>query len=171
MLQWGATPSDLDAHLTGPTETESRFHVYFGVRGSLDAAPFAALDRDDTDSFGPETITVSRMVEGTYRFSVHDFVNRGASSDSPSDALALSSATVTVYLASGESQVFGVPEGQPGTLWTVFTLSGGTITPVNTMSYESTPANTAAFSIFGRTANAMRSDAALIDDAVARHPK
>ncbi len=172
VLQWGSTPSDLDFHLTGPTATAGRFHVYYGSPGSLTSAPFASLDRDDTSAFGPETITISQLAAGgPYRFSVHDFSNLNADSDSPSSALAGSGATVTLYLASGFSQVFPVPPDQDGTLWTVFTFSDGTITSVNTMGYTSDPSDVTVFSLFGRTADAMQSDAAVIRDAAARHPK
>lgn len=53
---WRANPTDHDAHLTGPNADPSRFHVFFppGSRGSLVAPPFAALDLDDVNSFGPE---------------------------------------------------------------------------------------------------------------------
>jgi len=176
VLQWGATPSDLDFHLTGPTATAARFHVYYDYdsRGSLTSAPFASLDRDDTNAFGPETITISQLATGgPYRFSVHDYSNLGASATYPSQALANSGATVTVYLASGAPQVFNVPtgEGVNGTLWTVFTLEEGTIMPVNTMSYTSDPSSTTAFSILGRTISAVPTDAALIRDAATRNSK
>ena len=61
VLTWGANPSDLDAHLTGPTADASRFHVFYppSSRGSGGASPFAVLDVDDTSSFGPETITIA----------------------------------------------------------------------------------------------------------------
>lgn len=60
VLSWGELPSDLDSHLTGPNEEEGRFHIYFGNRGNENAeqSPYAWLDLYDTDSFGPETITI-----------------------------------------------------------------------------------------------------------------
>jgi hypothetical protein len=47
---------------------------------------------------------------------------------------------VRVYRGSVLAATFPVPSGVPGTLWTVFTMSGGVVTPVNSMSYESDPA-------------------------------
>jgi uncharacterized protein YfaP (DUF2135 family) len=66
VLQWGESPLEVDAHLTGPLPPESRFHVFYADPGSQTASPFAALDRDDQDSFGPETITISDQFAGTY---------------------------------------------------------------------------------------------------------
>jgi hypothetical protein len=69
---------------------------------------------------------------GTYRYSVHDYTNRGSDS---STALANSGAQVHVYRGASLVQTFNVPSGG-GTLWTVFELSGSAITPINTMSYQ-----------------------------------
>jgi hypothetical protein len=135
VLTWGSTPSDLDAHLTGPTESLTRFHVYYAAPGSLTSSPYASLDVDDTDSFGPETITIARQLSGAYRYSVHDFSNRASTS---STALALSGARVDLYVGSTRLKQFFVPN-QPGTLWTVLELNGSTITAINTMTYESNP--------------------------------
>lgn len=135
VLTWGATPSDLDSHLTGPIEgsTTSRFHVYAYVLGSLTFSPWAALDHDDRYSYGPETITIVRKFPGVYRYSVHDFSNRNATS---STILGNSGAHVDVYRGSSLWQSFNVPNAA-GTLWTVFEYSGGAIAPVNSMSYQS----------------------------------
>jgi hypothetical protein len=135
VLTWGASPSDLDSHLTGPLALGGRFHVYYAAEGSLTAAPWAALDLDDTASFGPETITIVQYVAGVYRYSVHDYSNRGATT---STALSTSGARVDVYRGAELLRSF-FPPGQDGTLWTVFELDGTslTLTPVGTMSYES----------------------------------
>lgn len=135
VLTWGETPADLDAHLTGPDGSGGRFHVYFSNRGSLDSSPFAALDVDDTDSFGPETITITQVREGIYRYSVHDFTNSAATPDAPSSALAQSGARVEVFIGGTREAEF-FPPNQDGTLWTVFELQGSTVTAVDTMGYE-----------------------------------
>jgi uncharacterized protein YfaP (DUF2135 family)/pimeloyl-ACP methyl ester carboxylesterase len=139
VLSWGATPSDLDSHLTGPISGSStRFHVYFGDKGSPTASPFAILDRDDVNSFGPETITIAQRFVGTYRYSVHDYSNR---SSTTSSALSNSGAQVKVFVGTSTTPTtFNVPPSRPGTLWTVFEmdgLTGGVITPVNSMTFES----------------------------------
>lgn len=135
ILTWGAAPADLDTHLTGPTASGPRFHVYYGSRTVNDGS-VAALDLDDTSGFGPETVTITTQVAGVYRYSVHDFTNRNAN---PSTALSNSGAQVRVYQASGLVATFNIPPNQGGTLWTVFELDQATVTPVNTFSYVSNP--------------------------------
>jgi hypothetical protein len=56
VLTWGATPSDLDSYLFGPPSANN-YHVFYA---SDNAPPYANLDLDDTDSFGPETITITQ---------------------------------------------------------------------------------------------------------------
>jgi uncharacterized protein YfaP (DUF2135 family) len=135
VLTWGATPSDLDSHLTGPVSgSTSRFHIYYSDK----TATRVNLDVDDTNSYGPETVTISEFLPGIYRYSIHDYSNRGSSSSS---ALSGSGAQVKVFQGSSLVATFNVPTGQTGTLWTVFEMDGTTktITPKNTFSNQSTP--------------------------------
>jgi hypothetical protein len=130
VLTWGATPSDLDSHLTGPTTGTSRFHVYY----STPTTTGVKLDVDDTTSYGPETITVSQFLPGVYRYSVHDFSNRSSTTSTVMSNQ--SNAQVKVFQGSTQIATFNVPSGQTGNLWTVFELDGTskTITPKNTIS-------------------------------------
>lgn len=121
-LEWGEAPSDLDSQFTGPCDPDDasctdRFHVYYGDQGSLAAAPWAFLDTDDTSSFGPEVVTMSRCFPGTYRYAVHNF--------SGAPDISTSEARVTILLPDGRTQVFEVPtsgsEGQD--LWIVGDLT------------------------------------------------
>jgi len=136
VLTWGATPSDLDSHLTGPDNAAARFHVYYSDKTPSGAD--ANLDVDDTSSYGPETVTISERHSGTYKYYIHDYSNRSSSSTS---AMAQSGARVQVYSgAGGLIATYNVPTS-PGTLWYVFSMDGasGAITPQNQMSYESSP--------------------------------
>jgi hypothetical protein len=136
VLTWGASPSDLDSHLTGPAVGGGRFHVYYGNDVEEEAGTtYVELDLDDVTSFGPETITIYEQIAGTYRYSVHDYTNRGSTN---STALANSGAQVRVYRGASLVQTFNVPSGG-GTLWTVFELTGSAITPINAMSYQQPP--------------------------------
>jgi hypothetical protein len=136
VLTWGENPRDLDSHLTGPIQgSSSRFHVFYADKGNANSSPYAYLDRDDTQSYGPETTTITEVFDGLYRYSVHDYTNRHSTS---SNALSLSSAHVDVYQGSNLWRTFDVPS-QPGTLWTVFEYQNGQIETVNQMSYESSP--------------------------------
>lgn len=76
VLSWGETPYDLDSHFTGPTSGTERFHVYYSNEYVNDGTS-AYLDVDDTESFGPETITISEYLPGVYRYSVHNYSNDG----------------------------------------------------------------------------------------------
>jgi len=139
ILTWGETPLDIDSHLTGPLPDETRFHMYYPYAeenyGSL-WPEYVKLDRDDVNSYGPETTTIYQQIPGVYRFSVHDYTNRGSSY---SKSLSNSGAQVRVYRGNNLIATFNVPANQEGTLWTVFEIDGDTITPINTMSYESNP--------------------------------
>ncbi|MFH0814443.1 MAG: carboxypeptidase regulatory-like domain-containing protein, partial [Pseudomonadota bacterium] len=135
VLNWGATPSDLDSHLTGPNASGGRFHVYFADENPAGAG--ANLDLDDVTSFGPETITITELRSGTYKYYIHDFSNQ---SNSSSTALAQSGARVDVYGESGLIASYSVPSGA-GTIWHVLNIDGGTgsVTPVNTLSSGEVP--------------------------------
>ncbi len=132
VLTWGATPSDLDSHLTGPTTGTARFHVYYP--SSSRSTTGVNLDVDDTSSFGPETITVTQFLPGVYRYSVHDFSDRSSTTSTVMSNQ--STAQVKVFQGSTQIATFNVPSGQAGNLWTVFEMDGTskTITPKNQIS-------------------------------------
>ena len=133
----------LDSHLTGPDDASGRFHIYWnasryllgGSAGAVDnyyyctdnytntgctteeASDNVSLDRDDMDGApGTETITITKVRSGTYRYSVHDYSNRGLTSP---DNLSKSGTTVTVYFNDTVTN-YNVPNDN-GSLWTVFT--------------------------------------------------
>ena len=92
----------------------------------------ANLDTDDTSSYGPETITITERIYGTYTYAVHNYSNRNNSS---SDALSFSGAVVRVFMGSAQVAEYHVPTDQVGTYWTVFQIdSAERITPINTVS-------------------------------------
>lgn len=72
VLSWGEAPYDLDSHLTGPNSSGGRFHLYFSYDNVNDGTE-AYLDVDDTDSYGPETITIHQYLDGLYRYSIHNY--------------------------------------------------------------------------------------------------
>lgn len=77
VLTWGLNPYDLDTHLTGPTSSGDRFHVYYVDQVVFDGTD-ANLDVDDTYSYGPETITINAYLPGTYRYSIHNFSDQSS---------------------------------------------------------------------------------------------
>lgn len=139
VLTWGEYPYDLDSHLVGPeADGSGSFHIaYYNRTYSYGGTVYADLDRDDTDSYGPEQTTVYKKSSGTYSYYVHDYSNRGSSE---SRAMSRSGAKVVVYVGDS-TRVFNVPSTSEGTLWHVFDFSfdSGTLTPVNTMGYETNP--------------------------------
>ena len=137
ILTWGSTPPDLDAHLTGPLPGGTRFHMYFLLAEDIygtEWPDYVTLVVDDDNGYGPETIIISQQIDGLYRFSVHD----SQSSVNPNSiALSNSGAQVQVYKGSYLLETFNVPTNQTGNLWTVFEMTGSTITPVNVLTNQS----------------------------------
>lgn len=133
ILTWGEIPRDLDSHLTGPIDGTNRFHVFYAdkVYNGIN------LDVDDVTSYGPETITIPALSDGLYRYSVHDYTNRGSTA---SYSLANSEAKVVVYFGTNLVGSFNVPN-QEGTLWTVFEINDKQLIPINSMEYEYDPGN------------------------------
>lgn len=122
VLSWGQQPRDLDSHLTGPRADGGRFHVYFSSRNPV---PYASLDRDITDSFGPETITITPQVNGMYRYSVFNFSNQ-STEGSQGIAGTISNSTrarVQVYSSTQLVREYLAPAATPGNAWRVFEMN------------------------------------------------
>lgn len=137
VLTWGARPLDMDAHLMGPKPEGGDFHIWYRNRILIGGMDF--LDRDDTDGYGPETITIYKPAEGDYMYSVHDYSNRGSAS---SKALSRSGATVSVYAENRLLSTFTVPGDQAGNLWKVFTIDKNhRLNPINTITWIKNEAN------------------------------
>lgn len=121
VLGWGSSPSDLDSHMVYPGN-----HIFFdyklGDNGNLDV--------DDTDSYGPETITLTRRENGRpYVYAVHDYSDK---SDPDTKNLSKSEAKVFVYIGESLVRTYYVPKDQSGNLWTVFKVTeDGAIEDVN----------------------------------------
>ncbi len=112
VLTWGATPYDLDSHIVYPGN-----HIYYahkeGNKGNLDV--------DDTDSYGPETITLTERQNGqSYVYAIHNFSDRMSPQ---STSLASSGAKVFVYVGETLVRTYYVPTQQAGNLWTVFKVT------------------------------------------------
>lgn len=134
-LTWGARPSDLDSHLWTP----SGAHVYFSSQGQLAAAPFANLDVDDTSSFGPEVVTLTKLMVGTYKYAVRNYSGYG------SGPVATSGARVELVLPGGRTELFIPPatgETAATDYWTLFDLvvdAQCNVTLTRTEAYTATP--------------------------------
>ena len=115
-LAWGADPRDLDSHLTARMTGNVTSHVYWDSKGSLSYDPWANLDTDDTSGYGPEVVSISRLRQGTYRYSVRHFAGDGT--------IAASGAEVNVVVPDTGIYRFTPPTGQPTntTIWRVFDI-------------------------------------------------
>ncbi len=123
VLTWDEHPRDLDSHLVGPTPDGDRFRTWYGEKTySYNGEVYADLDWDDTDSYGPETTTIRKVIDGTYQFYVHHF--------SGENTLRTSSAKVEVYKGTELLQTYNVPTGEGSeTYWIAFdmTIDGNNI--------------------------------------------
>ncbi len=129
ILSWSSQPEDIDAHYYTVVDN-ILFSVDYVNTGSADQLPYAVLDVDDQDGFGPETITVYDLV-GPAAFAVHNYDQDAGGTAT----FAQSQAKVEVYSGSSLLQTFTVSPSATQLWWYVFNLSqSGTITTVNTYS-------------------------------------
>lgn len=136
VLEWGETPHDLDSHLFMPegndgtdyqSEYENPYHIcYLNPDNHPDGS---LLDIDKTDGYGPETITIKNLDNGTYHYYVADYTN--CSDDNPTAYdLSYSGATVDVYMPGGKVKTFYVPKNRAGVIWEVFKIKNKEVIPV-----------------------------------------
>lgn len=98
-LTWSDIPADLDSYLFLPAQIEDEIgFVNYGRQEIIHSGGTIKLDVDDTDSFGPEIITISGLsVPGTYSYMVENY--------SEESGLRSSGARVEV-VADGRTWVF-----------------------------------------------------------------
>lgn len=120
VLNWSHTPSDLDSHLFFPNNS----HIaYYQPEYSNNF-----LDVDHTSGYGPETITINNLSNGTYKYYVADFTNL-INDRYSSYELSNSFASVDVYTKHGLKS-FHIPRNQSAVIWQVFNISNGQIIPI-----------------------------------------
>ncbi|MDO9578323.1 MAG: hypothetical protein Q7J16_10600 [Candidatus Cloacimonadales bacterium] len=131
VLTWGSRPKDLDAHLSGPNPDGGDFHIWYRNKFLIGGRDF--LDRDDTDKYGPETITIYKPAVGDYYYSVYDYTNHTKKS---SKYLSRSNATVNVYGQKKLLATFEIPEDMRGNCWHVFKINDvHEIVPINSVDF------------------------------------
>jgi hypothetical protein len=121
VLDWSDKPQDLDAHLI----KDQQYHIsYRNMRVTADGV--AKLDRDDTDGYGPETITVNEIINSAhYCYFVHNYSDR---SNHNSKSLSDSKGSVKIY--GGDNKllhVLTVPQDISGTYWNIFEITNGQV--------------------------------------------
>ena len=119
------------------------YHVYNDIVSSGD---YVTLDTDNTRGVvsscpsgvtcGPETITISKIRSGAYRYHVHAYDRKGDNTTHIAD----NGTYVQVFYDNNVTSFY--PPSTAGDLWTVFDFDNSSgFTPLNTMSSEGTAGN------------------------------
>ncbi len=126
VTDWGKKPKDLDAHMV----KEHGYHISYQDK-HVSADGYGVLDRDDRDSYGPETITIKKVDKnGVYHFYIHDYSDRHKKR---STNLSNSKVSVKVYGNGKLLHVYNIMPGNEGVYWHVFDIIRGEIVPVNSI--------------------------------------
>ncbi len=146
VLCWDKFPTDLDLHATFPDPTHygnganGRGHVYWppNYQGFPNQEPYVELDKDDTTSYGPETISVKQGCfltitsggQGPIKISVLDFNN--ATLTNSTEMVNKSQAVIRVYkegvgyvppvIRINDGSHFTTPGSKEAVLWKVLTV-------------------------------------------------
>jgi hypothetical protein len=162
VLSWDGT-EDFDSHLEIPctsgtcsgSNAADKSHLYFGTGDPayhnytdiVNSGDNVTLDQDSDQGIvstcpggqdcGPETITISKLRSGTYRYHVHEFDKKGDNTTHIAD----NGTVVQVFYNIDQVLNFDVPNSA-GDLWTVFdfNISSGFNT-LFTMDTEANQAN------------------------------
>lgn len=115
VLNWGSEPSDVrdaDAHAYCSCGAAGE-HVYFAAMRHEGAGHVLALDVDDRDWGGPETVTLSDPPPGAYRYWVHQYSR-------DEDTLGASDVVVRVLFDDAMAGEFRVPPDLAERTWRPF---------------------------------------------------
>ncbi len=114
VLRWDIDPCDLDSHLFLPeNEALNTRHIYYPPRNmmaSIGDTLAAVLDVDDTTSYGPETITIYKKLNGLYSYAVYHYSGSGSIGST-------SKAEIKVVTHNNGIQKFPVPTDCQNRWW------------------------------------------------------
>lgn len=124
VLEWGSTPTDLDSHLVGTTSKGTDIAVDFTHKEAEESGEkVATLDVDDTDGYGPETITLSKT-SGDFSYYIQRF--------SHDSSIGESGATIKIYEGSSSAPtVVTPPDDVDDVIWNVCDVKNGRIENLN----------------------------------------
>ena len=123
VLEWGATPPDLDAHLVGTIDGTTVNVNFMTKTASKNGTVLADLDVDNRQGFGPETVTMHKT-NGKVEYMVHRY--------SMSGSIAQSGATVKIYTSnSSQPIIVAPPDNVNSEWWTVCTVENGVVGNIN----------------------------------------
>lgn len=127
-LTWGENPRDLDSHVEGTLLNGSPFHVYYNHKSQYDGEfEVCNLDYDDTDSYGPEHITLNITNDTPYYYYIYRYAGSGT--------VALSGAKVTIEQGNTLVAEFNVPTDLGSDdYWNVFAIKNGELIVKNTIT-------------------------------------
>jgi hypothetical protein len=126
VLTWDKDPNDLDSHLFLPRHGElNTRHVYYPSANMISKksdAVAAVLDVDDTTSFGPETVTIYKTLDGSYNYAIYHYSGSGSIGST-------SKAKIKVITHNNGIQEFSAPSPCEKKWWYVFDLeiNGGEV--------------------------------------------
>ena len=115
VLNWGSRKDqvrDADSHLACACGAADR-HVFYKSRQHVSGGHKVELDVDDTDWGGPETITLTNPVKGSYLYWVHDY-------SGPPAVLGTSELVVRVLIGSEQAGELKVYRGLTRRAWRPF---------------------------------------------------
>lgn len=125
ILDWGKYPRDLDANII--VDGQRIYYKNQNIEG-------IRLDRDDKDSYGPETITLENPDPSkTYSYYVSDYSN---DNNEFSNYLSKSGATVVVYKNNDFYNSYTFERPTSGITWHVFDIVNGDIVEVNKITTD-----------------------------------
>jgi uncharacterized repeat protein (TIGR02543 family) len=120
VLTWNATPTDLDSYLKLPNNSSINYS------SKTNTTYNATLDLDDTNGYGPETITIKNLGSGNCHYYVHNY--------SGENNLYSSGAKVSVYSDIGLIYSIEIPTSfVTGLYWDVFSISNNEFTIINSV--------------------------------------
>lgn len=133
VLTWGENPEDLDSHVVGTLPNGNSFHTYFSDMSAYDSSNdilICALDRDDINGYGTETITLNATGNKPYYYYIYHYAGVGS--------INTSSAQIKVYHGTDPVRTFNVPTGVgSGLYWNVFAIVDGRLIVNNTIDSDS----------------------------------
>jgi len=109
-LKWQDSPKDLDLHLFIETDNDWD-KIFYSSKGNSISYPWASLDNDIQNGFGPENVKIIKWIKRKYHFAIHNY--------SGETELKFSNAIVE-FKCGEQSYIFKCPNIGNGKWWDVF---------------------------------------------------
>jgi len=125
-LSWGSTPTDMDSHLVMKPSSGAKELIYYVNKESSDKT--INLDRDDVDSFGPETTTFTLTQGRSYRYFVHNY-SRGP-------GLEAGNPKIEIYKGNQLIKNINLHQGNAVMCWHIFDIKNNSIQMIDKVYTE-----------------------------------